>query len=92
MTETIAPEMRIELQNPYVGGVHYESIDERLTDALRERKPIIIDLSQAIDGVQTEFFGQVWNRVRSFYSEEEIFPKVEVIKPEANIMFVCSHS
>ncbi len=23
---------------------------------------------------------------------EEIFPKVEVIKPEANIMFVCSHS
>ena len=70
MTTVVGETEQIVLDKPFVGGRDYQTIDSRVTAALRAGRPVRIDLTKASKGVQTEFYGALWQSVIGVFPEE----------------------
>ncbi|MCX6708601.1 MAG: hypothetical protein NTW67_03040 [Candidatus Woesearchaeota archaeon] len=75
MATVVGETEQIVLDKPFVGGRDYQTIDGRVTAALRAGKPVRIDLTKAKNGVQSEFYFGLWNAVIHTFSEEQQIPK-----------------
>jgi hypothetical protein len=62
--------LEIKLKKSYVTFRDFSKIERDIKDALINRNAVVIDLTQATDGAQGDFYGGLLAKVQNFYATE----------------------